>query len=52
MIEHIGSTSVEELYAHTKRKLAKKKWKYVQNYADAKSEVILEIMEKAIQSNQ
>jgi GrpB-like predicted nucleotidyltransferase (UPF0157 family) len=36
-----------ELYARTKRELAKKKWKYVQNYADAKSEVIQEILARA-----
>jgi GrpB-like predicted nucleotidyltransferase (UPF0157 family) len=36
-----------ELYARTKRELSKKKWKYVQNYADAKSEVIQEILLRA-----
>jgi GrpB-like predicted nucleotidyltransferase (UPF0157 family) len=36
-----------ELYARTKRELAAKKWKYVQNYADAKSEVIQEILARA-----
>lgn len=36
-----------ELYADTKRQLAKQIWKYVQNYADAKSQVVLEIMERA-----
>jgi len=36
-----------ELYARSKRNLASKKWKYVQNYADAKSEVIEEILERA-----
>src|SRR2546426_2554883 len=35
-----------ELYARSKRNLASKKWKYVQNYADAKSEVIEEILEE------
>ena len=33
-----------ELYARTKRKLAKRKWKYVQNYADAKSRVVESIL--------
>ncbi|MFL6010168.1 MAG: GrpB family protein [Gaiellaceae bacterium] len=33
-----------ELYARTKRELAAKAWKYVQNYADAKSEVVQDIM--------
>ena len=36
-----------ELYARTKRKLAAKQWKYVQNYADAKSEVVGEILARA-----
>lgn len=36
-----------ELYARTKRELAGKKWKYVQNYADAKSEVVNAILERA-----
>jgi GrpB-like predicted nucleotidyltransferase (UPF0157 family) len=36
-----------ELYARTKRDLASKKWKYVQNYADAKSEVVKAILERA-----
>jgi len=36
-----------ELYARTKRALAEREWKYTQNYADAKSTVIKEIMSKA-----
>ena len=36
-----------ELYARSKRELAAKEWKYVQNYADAKSEVIQEILARA-----
>jgi GrpB-like predicted nucleotidyltransferase (UPF0157 family) len=36
-----------ELYARTKRSLASKKWKYVQNYADAKSEVVEMILARA-----
>ena len=36
-----------ELYARTKRELAGKKWRYVQNYADAKSEVVEAILERA-----
>lgn len=31
------------LYANTKKHLATKDWKYVQEYADAKSEVVKEI---------
>jgi GrpB-like predicted nucleotidyltransferase (UPF0157 family) len=36
-----------DLYARAKRELAAKKWKYVQNYADAKSEVVQEILQRA-----
>jgi len=36
-----------ELYAQTKRELAAKEWKYVQNYADAKSEVVRQILDRA-----
>lgn len=36
-----------ELYARSKRELAVRKWKYVQNYADAKTEVIERILERA-----
>ena len=36
-----------ELYARTKRDLASKKWKYVQNYADAKSQIVKAILERA-----
>jgi GrpB-like predicted nucleotidyltransferase (UPF0157 family) len=36
-----------DLYARTKRELAAREWKYVQNYADAKSEVIGEILARA-----
>ena len=40
-----------ELYENTKKELAKKTWKYVQNYADAKSEVVQKILSEAIQEN-
>jgi GrpB-like predicted nucleotidyltransferase (UPF0157 family) len=33
-----------ELYAATKRELASREWKYVQQYADAKSEIVAEIL--------
>jgi len=33
-----------ERYARTKRRLARRTWKYVQNYADAKSEVVEAIL--------
>jgi GrpB-like predicted nucleotidyltransferase (UPF0157 family) len=36
-----------DLYARTKLVLAKKEWKYVQNYADAKTTVIEEILARA-----
>ena len=38
-----------DLYARAKRELAAKEWKYVQNYADAKSDVVGEIMGRALQ---
>ncbi len=44
------SESDRELYARTKRELARKHWKYVQNYADAKTVVIQEIMARARRS--
>lgn len=34
-------------YARVKRKLANRKWKHVQDYADAKSSIVQEIMERA-----
>lgn len=37
-----------ELYARTKRALAGQEWKYTQNYADAKSAVVEEIMSRAL----
>ncbi|WP_086852949.1 GrpB family protein, partial [Amycolatopsis kentuckyensis] len=36
-----------ELYAAKKRELAAKTWKYIQNYADAKTEVVEEILGRA-----
>jgi GrpB-like predicted nucleotidyltransferase (UPF0157 family) len=36
-----------ELYARTKRALAQQNWKYTQNYADAKTNVIQEIIARA-----
>lgn len=35
------------LYEHTKRELARKTWKYTQNYADAKTLVVEEILARA-----
>jgi GrpB-like predicted nucleotidyltransferase (UPF0157 family) len=37
-----------ELYLRTKRELAAREWKYVQNYADAKSAVVREILARAL----
>lgn len=37
-----------KLYERTKQKLAARTWKYMQNYADAKSEVVNEIMARAL----
>jgi len=39
-----------DLYASTKRALAAQEWKYVQNYADAKTTVIEQIMSRALAS--
>ncbi len=36
------------LYEHTKRELAAQRWKYVQNYADAKSGMVREILGRAV----
>lgn len=36
-----------EIYERTKRVLARKQWKYVQNYADAKTAVVEEIIARA-----
>lgn len=37
-----------DLYLAAKRELAARKWKYVQNYADAKSAVVREILARAL----
>lgn len=36
-----------ELYAETKRELARQEWKYLQNYADAKAEIVERILTRA-----
>jgi GrpB-like predicted nucleotidyltransferase (UPF0157 family) len=38
------------LYERTKRELAARKWKHVQNYADAKTEIVEQILARAIPS--
>jgi GrpB-like predicted nucleotidyltransferase (UPF0157 family) len=40
-----------ELYERVKRELAQKQWKYTQNYADAKTEVVEEIVARAQQNS-
>jgi GrpB-like predicted nucleotidyltransferase (UPF0157 family) len=42
-----GQPDDRDLYARTKLELAAKEWKYVQNYADAKTAVIEEILARA-----
>jgi GrpB-like predicted nucleotidyltransferase (UPF0157 family) len=39
--------SDRELYAQAKRELAARDWKYVQQYADAKTAVVTEILARA-----
>jgi GrpB-like predicted nucleotidyltransferase (UPF0157 family) len=36
-----------QFYQRTKRDLASRDWKYVQNYADAKSAVVAKVMARA-----
>jgi len=42
-----GNAGDRELYARTKLALAQREWKHVQNYADAKTAVIEEILARA-----
>src|SRR5258708_229193 len=42
-----SNTSDRQLYERTKRELARKDWKYAQNYADAKTAVVEEIIAQA-----
>ena len=43
----LANEADRELYARAKGELAQKEWKYVQNYADAKTDVIQEILARA-----
>jgi GrpB-like predicted nucleotidyltransferase (UPF0157 family) len=43
-----GHEDDRHLYERTKRELAARDWKYVQHYADAKTDVVAEIMERAL----
>lgn len=46
--DHLRTNDADrELYERTKRELAAKEWKYVQNYADAKTAVVQEILGRA-----
>ncbi len=40
------------LYENTKRELAARKWKYTQHYADAKTEVVEDILRRAASGNE
>lgn len=41
------NSSDRDKYARVKRNLAHRKWKYVQDYADAKGSIVQEIMARA-----
>ena len=43
-----NNESDRDLYARTKRELARKDWKYIQSYADAKTAVIEMIIARAL----
>jgi len=46
--DHVRRNAADrELYERTKRELSRREWKYVQHYADAKSEVVEEIIARA-----
>jgi GrpB-like predicted nucleotidyltransferase (UPF0157 family) len=42
-----GNTADRDLYERTKRHLARRTWRYVQNYADAKTAVVNDIIARA-----
>ena len=47
--DHLRTNEADrELYERTKRELASRHWAYVQDYADAKSEVVEEIITRAV----
>jgi GrpB-like predicted nucleotidyltransferase (UPF0157 family) len=39
-----------KLYERTKQELAARTWKYMQNYADAKSQVVREILKRVLEA--
>ncbi len=45
-----ANTDDRQLYERTKRSLAQREWKYVQNYADAKAAVVSQILSRAAHS--
>ena len=45
-----SNASDRQLYERTKRELASRKWKYTQNYADAKTTVVEEILARALKA--
>ena len=46
--DHLRSNDADrELYERTKRELAAREWEFVQDYADAKTEVVKEIVARA-----
>jgi GrpB-like predicted nucleotidyltransferase (UPF0157 family)/predicted enzyme related to lactoylglutathione lyase len=46
--DHLRSNAADlELYARTKSELAAQTWEYVQDYADAKADVVADILERA-----
>jgi GrpB-like predicted nucleotidyltransferase (UPF0157 family) len=49
--DHLRAVRTDrDLYARAKRELAARPWKYMQQYADAKTDVIAEIMARAERS--
>jgi GrpB-like predicted nucleotidyltransferase (UPF0157 family) len=46
-----SNVAERDLYLRTKLELAQREWKYTQNYADAKSEVVEEIVSRARQAS-
>jgi GrpB-like predicted nucleotidyltransferase (UPF0157 family) len=45
--DHLRTNEADRtLYERRKRELAAKEWKYVQNYADAKTAVVQEILSR------
>jgi GrpB-like predicted nucleotidyltransferase (UPF0157 family) len=47
--DHLRASAADrELYERTKRELAAREWAYVQDYADAKTEVVEEIIARAV----